>query len=88
MPRWSTVGAESLIRHVLAPAVGLAGFVYETVIHQGEPRWLVISASLTLAVGGPLAKVFDGRGGVPEVPPAPEPPALPPSPTDPTAGRS
>jgi hypothetical protein len=57
--KWSTAGAESLIRKVLVPLGGLAVFVLET--RQQDPRWLLVSAAVTLMIGQPVASLLDSR---------------------------
>lgn len=83
MLRWSTTGAEQLIRKVMAPVMGMALLGFEGFLHDGPARWPVISAGVALALGQPLAKLFDGDR---EAPAAPGPPVPPPSPTGPTGG--
>lgn len=69
MSKWSTTAAEQVIRKVLVPLGGLGVFVAET--RQSEPRWLLVSAAVTLMIGQPVASLIDARKARDAPPPSP-----------------
>lgn len=82
--RWSTAGAESLLRRVVATVLGLALLGNEAFIHDGEARWPILWAGLGLTFGPSVLGLLPRRLDAP----APEPPVLPPSHTGETGDRS
>lgn len=76
--RWSTVGAEAVLRRVVASLLGMILLSYEALVHDGDARWPILWAGLALTFGPSVLGLLPGRlGELVDPPPVTDPPQSP-----------